>query len=187
MILTILYLLLKVYGSGEDAEVFDSDDDLTESVEDSNFPDNDGKKTADSMEKESDVKRITKNNSETNLETLKENSDTTEATAVSEGVDKRDAQNPESNEDDKLEDNVEGSQKLDLLITNVYQINILGDQPNKNVKMQIPLINKENINDLAIVCADERSLHKEGSLEILQTEPNIVNGNLVFEVSHFSV
>ena len=115
-------------------------------------------------------------------------SDTRESTIDSMDTDHTDTPDSGSREDEIVnatENEAVERKDSDLLITKVYQINILGDQPIKKVSMQIPMRDKEDISDIAIVCADERLLHKEGSLEILQTEPTIVNRNLVFEVSHF--
>jgi len=57
--------------------------------------------------------------------------------------------------------------------------------------MQIPLAKGMSPDDeIVIVSADENTLSKEGSettLEVLPGKPQIVNCNLVFEVSHFSM
>jgi len=57
--------------------------------------------------------------------------------------------------------------------------------------MQIPLAKGMSPDDeIVIVSADENTVSEEGSetaLEILPGKPQIVNCNLVFEVSHFSM
>jgi len=57
--------------------------------------------------------------------------------------------------------------------------------------MQIPLAKGMSPDDeIVIVSADENTVSEEGSetaLEILSGKPQIVNCNLVFEVSHFSM
>lgn len=74
------------------------------------------------------------------------------------------------------------------LLTDVYQINVAGQQPKKGVKVQIPLCEGMNADDdIAIVAADETKLNEEDALEVLQTKPQVVGLNLIFEVSHFSI
>lgn len=74
------------------------------------------------------------------------------------------------------------------LLTDVYQINVEGQQPKKGIKVQIPLCKgMETEEDIAVLAADEKNLETEDSLEVLQTTPKIVGCNLIFEVSHFSI
>lgn len=54
--------------------------------------------------------------------------------------------------------------------------------------MQIPLAKGMSPDDdIAIVTANEKSLSGDESLEVLPEKPRVVNCNLIFEVSHFSV
>lgn len=57
--------------------------------------------------------------------------------------------------------------------------------------MQIPLTDAMSPDDeIAIVSADEQKLSEErteGVLEVLPGKPRIVNCNLIYEVSHFSM
>ncbi|XP_053406153.1 ankyrin-2-like isoform X1 [Mercenaria mercenaria] len=74
------------------------------------------------------------------------------------------------------------------LLTDVYQINVEGQQPKKGVKVKIPLCEgMETEDEVTIVAADETKLQEVDSLEVLQTKPQIVGCNLIFEVSHFSI
>ncbi|KAH3840957.1 hypothetical protein DPMN_114415, partial [Dreissena polymorpha] len=75
------------------------------------------------------------------------------------------------------------------LITDVYQINVKGKQPKKEVLIQIPLCKGMTADDdIVIVRADENELQcNENALEILPEAPRVVNFNLIFEVSHFSI
>lgn len=77
------------------------------------------------------------------------------------------------------------------LLTNVYQINVTGQQPTKRVKLQIPFCTEVNaLEELAIIGANEEMLAKESNesaLEVLPSTPQVVGTNLVFEVSHFSI
>lgn len=63
-----------------------------------------------------------------------------------------------------------------------------GQQPRKGIKVQIPLCKgMDTEEEVAVLAADENSLDKEDTLEVLQTAPKIVGCNLIFEVSHFSM
>lgn len=80
------------------------------------------------------------------------------------------------------------------LLTDVYQINIAGQQPKKAIKMQIPLSKgmEGHGEDFVIVRADENSLFNEATekkhnLEVLLSLPTLIGRNLIFEVAHFSV
>lgn len=66
-----------------------------------------------------------------------------------------------------------------------------GQQPKKGILMQIPLAKDMSADDeIVIVSADESKLTVDGTedvLEVLPGKPQIVNCNLIFEVSHFSM
>lgn len=77
------------------------------------------------------------------------------------------------------------------LLTDVYQINVSGQQPKKGIKVKIPFNKGSQTNDdVVIVRADENTIQEEGNehaLEVLPVKPQIVGMNLIFEVSHFSI
>lgn len=63
-----------------------------------------------------------------------------------------------------------------------------GQQPKKDITMQIPLAKGMSADDdIAIVTVNEKTLAAHGSLEVLPGKPKVVNCNLIFEVSHFSM
>ena len=53
--------------------------------------------------------------------------------------------------------------------------------------MHIPLIGEysHTAEDIAIVTADEAELKQDNALQLVDTKADIVNGMVVFEVSHF--
>ena len=176
------FVIFEVYGTGQDAEVFDSDEEL----DDDNDNDNTGK--VKTTENNTEALQTAREGSAVNLAESPIESDDTESPIDQEDInstDNTDSGFCDNEFEERAENKTEETTDSDLLITDMYQVNVLGDQPTKNVTMQIPLRGHENVEDLAIVCADERLLHKDGSLEILQKEPTIVNGSLIFEVSHF--
>ncbi|KAH3830562.1 hypothetical protein DPMN_103807 [Dreissena polymorpha] len=74
------------------------------------------------------------------------------------------------------------------LLTNLYQINISGDQPKKTVTLTLPLGNGMTADDnIVIIHANETELNQENALEMLPVQPQVVNGKIVFEVSQFCV
>ncbi|XP_052283247.1 uncharacterized protein LOC127880061 [Dreissena polymorpha] len=74
------------------------------------------------------------------------------------------------------------------LLTNLYQINLSGNQPKKNVTLTLPLGKGVTVNDnIVIIHANEMELNEENALEILPVHPQVANGKIVFEVSQFCV
>ncbi|KAL4227593.1 hypothetical protein ACF0H5_013036 [Mactra antiquata] len=91
-------------------------------------------------------------------------------------------------ENTEKESKSETAKKKSNLVTDVYQINLSGDQPKKGITVQIPLLKGMSPDDdIAIVHADENNLGEGDNLEILPTQPKIVNMNLVFEVTQFCI
>ena len=66
-----------------------------------------------------------------------------------------------------------------------------GTQPKKGLTLQIPFCQKidtETDDEMVIVTGDEKALlDGTGELEVIDTPPKIVNGNLIVEISHFSM
>ncbi|XP_052795384.1 uncharacterized protein LOC128228245 isoform X2 [Mya arenaria] len=75
------------------------------------------------------------------------------------------------------------------LLTDVYQINVQGKQPKKGVHVQIPMCAGMRPDDeIAVVCADEGLLEaSDEALEVLPLKPRVVDCNIIFEVTHFSI
>lgn len=100
----------------------------------------------------------------------------------------------ETNKDDNSELGSKGSLQKTYnanLLTDVYQINIIGQQPKKGITVKIPFCKgSETTEDVVIVRADEKTVHdenNENALEVLPVKPKVVGMNLIFEVSHFSI
>lgn len=71
------------------------------------------------------------------------------------------------------------------------EISFTGEQPKKGIAVQIPMCKGMNPDDeIAIIATDEKNVHdesNENAIEVLQETPKVVNCNLIFEVSHFSM
>ena len=78
--------------------------------------------------------------------------------------------------------------EVQQLFTDIYEIHVDGEQPSKDIKVQIPLLTPvSDSNEVIIVSADENNLIDETSLEILPSKPVKSGANLSFDVSHFSM
>lgn len=167
---------LQVFEASPSSEVFDSEEECEDEnpIDEqqlqltSTEPKKDETRSAISLElsTESSNAMIP---TETNDSETTEEADTITSNQTAEGTNSEIAK-----EDDSL-----------LLATDVYQINVIGQQPNKNVLVQIPLSDGQNIDDVVVLNADENNLHADKGLEILPQKPKLVNMNLIFEVSHF--
>ncbi|XP_052794552.1 uncharacterized protein LOC128227766 isoform X1 [Mya arenaria] len=75
------------------------------------------------------------------------------------------------------------------ILTDVYQINIDGNQPKKGITLQIPMDRElEGDDELVIATLNERSLsNEEDALEIIDVPPQTISGSLIVEISHFSI
>lgn len=77
------------------------------------------------------------------------------------------------------------------LLSDVYEVVILGDQPTKGITMQIPLkcFQGSDINALQVLRVNPDLLYTEpeGRIEPLSVEMRIDGGNVQFNVEHFSI
>ena len=150
---------MQVFEASPSSEVFDSDE---ETDDDNHAKEDDSNSAAEGtniVEEESNIQSIK----------LTESSDSSEVSA------------------DKDTETLEKADAVPL-VTDIYQINVCGDQPKKEMMIQIPLSHthdNENIDNLVIVNVDENSLHIDNALDVFPQPPRIVNMNLMFEVSHF--
>ncbi|XP_052281533.1 uncharacterized protein LOC127878994 [Dreissena polymorpha] len=71
------------------------------------------------------------------------------------------------------------------LLTDVYQINVGGKQPNGKVKLSLPFCQDLGSEDECVIVSTNENSLNENSIEVIQT--SVIQGNLVFEVSHFSI
>ncbi|WAQ98355.1 MIB-like protein [Mya arenaria] len=93
-------------------------------------------------------------------------------------------------EDEEVSPEAEMKQRQDdqILVSDVFQINVSGNQPKKPVTVQIPMCKGMKAgDDIVIVSGNEQDLARENALEVLPFKPKVVNTSLIFEVSHFSM
>ena len=74
------------------------------------------------------------------------------------------------------------------LLTDIYAIEVVGQQPSKDIWIQFPLSTPVSDDaDIAIIAADENNLVDETCLEVMPTKPEKKGNTLAFGVSHFSM
>ena len=76
-----------------------------------------------------------------------------------------------------------------LLLSDLYEINVEGSQPTKEITVQCPAIKEFKVvpdSEVVIVTADENDMKDETSLQVVQSAPKVVKGKFIFNVSHFS-
>ena len=74
------------------------------------------------------------------------------------------------------------------LLTDIYAVDIMGEQPSNDIRVQFPLATDvEDDSDIVIVAADENNLVDETCLEVIPSKPERKGNTLSFDVSHFSM